>query len=100
MACSQESQMHWNSTVTESLKYLGRAMVFHRGGFGRSFMSTPVAPGWFDNDRFRALSQSNGLPAESIFGMAEDDDGYWWIAIDVGVLRVSAGAERQLNGVT
>ena len=58
-------------------------MVFHRGGFGRSFMSTPVAPGWFDNDRFRALSQSNGLPAESIFGMAEDDDGYWWIAIDV-----------------
>jgi ligand-binding sensor domain-containing protein len=63
-------------------------------------MSTPVAPGWFDNDRFRALSQSNGLPAESIFGMAEDDDGYWWIAIDVGVLRVSAGAERQLNGVT
>jgi len=25
----------WHSTVTESLKYLGRAIVFHRGGFGR-----------------------------------------------------------------
>jgi hypothetical protein len=26
----------WHSTVTESLKYLGRATVLHRGGFGRS----------------------------------------------------------------
>lgn len=82
-------------------------MVFHRGGFGRSFMSTPVASGWageggpskFDNDRFCTLSQSNGPPAEFIFGMAEDDDGYWWIATDVGVLRVPAGADRQLDGV-
>jgi hypothetical protein len=62
MACSQESQMHlnsslttgfcrqieragsgsanpakWHSTVNESLKNLGRAIVFHRGEFGRSF---------------------------------------------------------------
>jgi ligand-binding sensor domain-containing protein len=41
------------------------------------------SPSKFDNDRFRTLSQSNGLPAESIFSMAEDDDGYWWIATDV-----------------
>jgi hypothetical protein len=40
-------------------RYLGRAMVFHRGGFGRTCMSTPVASGLavravrasFDNDR-------------------------------------------------
>jgi ligand-binding sensor domain-containing protein len=56
-------------------------------------------PSKFDNDRFRTLSQSNGLPAESIFGMAEDDGGYRWIATDVGVLRVPVGTDRQLDGV-
>jgi hypothetical protein len=53
----------------------------------------------FDNDRFRTLSQSNGLPPESIFGMAEGDDSFWWIATDVGGLRVPAGADRHLDGV-
>jgi len=73
--------------------------IFHEHA-GSIWVGGESGPSKFDNDRFRTLSQSNGLPAESIFGMAEDDDGYWWIAIDVGVLRVSAGAERQLNGVT
>jgi hypothetical protein len=31
--------------------------------------------------------------------MAEDNGGYWWIATDVGVLRVPVGADRQLDGV-
>ena len=45
----------------------------------------------FENGRFRPLSKPNGLPAQSVFGMAEDDEGYWWIAADVGVLRIPAG---------
>jgi ligand-binding sensor domain-containing protein len=44
----------------------------------------------FDHDRFRSLSRSNGLPVQSVSGLSEDDDGYWWIACDAGVLRVRA----------
>jgi hypothetical protein len=45
----------------------------------------------FENGRFRPLSKSNGLPAQSVFGMVEDDEGYWWLATEVGVLRIPAG---------
>ena len=62
-------------------------------------MAGESGPSKFDNDRFRTLSQSNGLPPESIFGMAEGDDRFWWIATDVGGLRVPAGADRHLDGV-
>ena len=72
--------------------------IFHEHA-GSIWVGGEGGPSKFDNDRFRTLSQSNGPPAEFIFGMAEDDDGYWWIATDVGVLRVPAGADRQLDGV-
>jgi signal transduction histidine kinase/ligand-binding sensor domain-containing protein len=54
------------------------------------------AGGWgglskFENGHFHPLSKPNGLPAQSVFGMLEDDEGYWWIATDVGVLRIPAG---------
>ena len=31
----------------------------------------------FENGRFRPLSKFNGLPPQSVFGMVEDDEGYW-----------------------
>jgi len=71
--------------------------VFHEHA-GSIWVGGESGPSKFDNDRFRTLSQSNGLPAESIFGMAEDD-GYRWLATDVGVLRVPVAADRQLDGV-
>jgi signal transduction histidine kinase/ligand-binding sensor domain-containing protein len=45
----------------------------------------------FENGRFRPLSKSNGLPAQSVFGIVEDDEGYWWLATEVGVLRIPSG---------
>lgn len=69
-------------------------------------MSTPVASGWAVRE-VRASStmtvsarspNPTDLPLSSSSGMAEDDDGYWWIATDVGVLRVPAGADRQFDG--
>jgi len=71
--------------------------IFHEHA-GSIWVGGESGPSKFDNDRFRTLSQSNGLPAESIFGMAEDD-GYRWLATDVGVLRVPVAADRQLDGV-
>ena len=71
--------------------------IFHEHA-GSIWVGGEGGPSKFDNDRFHTLSQSKGLPAESIFGMAEDDDGYWCIATDVGVLRVPVGADRQLDG--
>jgi ligand-binding sensor domain-containing protein len=81
--------MHWNSSLT--IKFCTQ---IDRAGSGSATGQVALY-----GHRFRTLSQSNGLPAESIFGMAEDDDGYWWIATDVGVLRVTVGADRQLDGV-
>jgi ligand-binding sensor domain-containing protein len=72
--------------------------IFHEHD-GSIWVSGESGPSKFDNDRFRMLSQSSGRPGESIFGTAEDDDGYWWIATDVGVLKVPVGADRQLDGV-
>ena len=72
--------------------------VFHEHA-GSIWVGGESGPSKFDNDRFRTLSQSNGLPAESIFGMAEGDDSSWWVATDVGGLRVPAGADRHLDGV-
>ncbi len=42
-----------------------------------------------DNDRFRPVS-STALPMRAVSGMAQDDNGDWWIATDAGVLRVAA----------
>jgi ligand-binding sensor domain-containing protein len=72
--------------------------IFHEHA-GSIWVGGESGPSKFDNDRFRTLSQPNRLPAASIFGMTEDDDGYWWIATDVGVLRVPAGADHQIDGV-
>jgi hypothetical protein len=89
----------WRSTITESPKFLERATMFRRGAVCTIYhdrAGNVWAGGWGDlskceNGRFRPLSKSNGLPAQSVFGMVEDDEGYWWLPTEVGVLRIPAG---------
>jgi signal transduction histidine kinase/ligand-binding sensor domain-containing protein len=43
-----------------------------------------------DRDRLKPLSKTAGFPAHSFYGVAEDDEGSWWIASDLGVLSLPA----------
>ncbi len=57
----------------------GNVWAYGEGGMSR-----------YGDGRFQTLSKPNGLPSRT-FGAAQDANGYSWIAVDDGVLRVSDG---------
>jgi ligand-binding sensor domain-containing protein len=68
----------------------GCVCTIYRDRAGKVWAGGPGGLGKFENGCFRPLSKPNGLPAQSVFGMVEDDEGYWWLATEVGVLRIPA----------
>src|SRR5205807_3365439 len=43
----------------------------------------------FGQDRFVTLTRDNGLPGSSVSGIMQDDDGNFWLAGALGILRVT-----------
>lgn len=41
------------------------------------------------DEKFIQISESDGLKAETIFDLSEDELGYFWISSNVGIIRVS-----------
>jgi signal transduction histidine kinase len=66
-------------------------LTFHEDRAGNVWASGDGGLSKFDNGTFRAVSTRGGFPARSVFGLTEDDPGYWWLVTDVGVLRIPAG---------
>ncbi len=55
----------------------------------------------FLGDRFRTVSDEQGIPGESVYGAAQDDSGAWWLATLPGILRFPPGEiERAIDDST
>ena len=75
----------WRSTITESPKFFaksdgvppGAVCTIHHDRAGNVWAGGRGGLSKFENGRFRPLSKFNGLPPQSVFGMVEDDEGYW-----------------------
>ncbi|MEO8201124.1 MAG: two-component regulator propeller domain-containing protein [Gemmatimonadota bacterium] len=53
--------------------------------------------GRFEGGRFRALPERPDLPVRSAYGIAEDNEGAWWIITRTNVVRLPAGeADRAI----
>ena len=45
----------------------------------------------FEGDGFRTLKRKGQIPGYTVFGMARDDEGGWWLATMPGILRFPPG---------
>jgi signal transduction histidine kinase/ligand-binding sensor domain-containing protein len=68
-----------------------RAFFQDRGG-GQVWASGDRGLSRFEGDRFRTLPERQGVPGRSVYGIAADDGGGWWIVTRDGVLLVPPGA--------
>ena len=67
----------------------GRVFTFQEDHAGNLWAAGEYGLSKFDRGHF--LRVSGGLPTENVYGLVEDDDQYWWLTSDSGVLRTKVG---------
>ncbi len=60
------------------------------------WIATNIGLYYFDNTHFYLIDYAKGLPAESIFDVLEDDNGYLWLTSIKGVIRINKEEAIQL----
>jgi len=66
----------------------GKVLVIAQDRRGRIWVGGDSGLSLFDGNRFSTLTEENGLPGSSVSGLLEDDDGHFWLAGALGILRV------------
>jgi signal transduction histidine kinase len=64
---------------------------FFEDSSGTLYAATGDGLSRFDGDSFRTLKRKGQIPGYTVMGMAQDDDGAWWLATLPGILRFPPG---------
>ena len=95
----------WVAQVNQVGRYAEGKLTVYRGkqgigGFVYGFFEDRDGTVWaatgdglskFTGDRFRTLTDKQGIPGATVYGAAQDDDGAWWLATTPGILRFPPG---------
>ncbi len=79
----------------------GFVYAFYEDRNGTIWAATGDGLSRFEGDSFHTLKRKGQVPGYTVFGMAQDDDGAWWLAAMPGILRYAPGElERALADST
>jgi signal transduction histidine kinase/ligand-binding sensor domain-containing protein len=74
---------------------------FYEDRGGNVWTVGPFGLSRFEGRRFRTIPERQGVPERTVYGVAEDQDGGWWLTTRTGVLRLPPGeVERALADST
>jgi signal transduction histidine kinase/ligand-binding sensor domain-containing protein len=77
---------------------LGGVRAFFQDRSGQVWASGDGGLSKFEGDHFRTLPERQGVPGRSVYGIAADDGGAWWVVTRDGVLLLPPGAiDRALS---